>query len=164
MSDNTNITEKTLSIYPTKNGFSFSYFESPRNLIDWGNTYGKASEISEKIQKLIDYYKPNVLITEDHKGDSYRRGKRIACMLDDIYKTTEQNDIHLKMYSRCMVKGVFDCFGANNQYETAVLLTQWYPSLSIKLPPEPKPWQWTNYRKGVFDSVSFAISYFYTEG
>ena len=85
-------------------------------------------------------------------------------MLDDVYKLTEEGNIGLKKYSRNMVKGVFDCLEVNNQYQAFLLLIQWYPSLSVKVPPEPKIWRWSHYRKGVFDSVSFAFSYFYTEG
>jgi len=115
------------------------------------------------LQNLIDTFKPEIIITEDHKGSGYRRGKRTTSKLENIYKLTEQNNIFLKKYSASMVKGVFDCFEAHNKYEIATLLSIWYRQLEMKLPPKPKAWSDIHYNFPIFDSVSLAFVYFYTE-
>jgi transcriptional regulator with XRE-family HTH domain len=137
MKDEVEKTQRVLSIYPTKDGFAFSYFESPRQLVDWGNCHPKPDEINEKLQSLVDNFRPDILVTENNSGPAYQRGQRIALVLDDIYQLAEQNEIPVKKYSRAMVKGVFCVFEANNKYETAKLLSSWFPGLT-KLPPEPK--------------------------
>jgi len=61
-----------LSIYPFSRGFAFVFFEGPESLFDWG-----VKEIKEKhknprtldeIKKLIDQYRPEVLVIEDTSG------------------------------------------------------------------------------------------------
>lgn len=154
---------KILSLCPNKNGISFSYFESPRDLIDWGNLHCTSANINQKLRVLIDHFSPQTVLTEDNKGNGFKRGQRANAKLESIYSLTAEENIYLKKYSAAMVKGVFDCFEAHNKYERAKLLSAWYPGLISKLPPKPKPWSSPHHNFPIFDSAAFALAYFYTE-
>jgi len=162
MKNNNDFYQRVLSIYPTSTGFSFSYFEGPRELIDWGNCCYIENN-NEKLQKLIDTFEPKIIITEDKESINYKRSKKTSSKLSLIYKLAEENQIETRRYSRLMVKGVFECFEANNKYAIAILLSTWYQGLTKKLPPKPEIWMGQHYRMGLFDSISFAFAYFYTE-
>ncbi|MGH1428736.1 MAG: hypothetical protein ACRBEE_12405 [Arenicella sp.] len=157
-------THKVLSIYPNIHGFAFSYFESPRDLVDWGNISFKGKNYDQKLQNLIDTLNPEIIVTEDNKGSESGRSKRVNKILDDLYKLTKKNNIYLKKYSPSMIKGVFDCFEAYNKHERAILVASWFPELTTKLPPKRKIWLPEHYRMGVFDSMTYALAFFYTEG
>ena len=163
MNNATDIKLNVLSIYPTSIGFSYSYFESLRDLIDWGNCIVQDEDIGAKIQSIIDQFKAEVIVTEDNADGEFKRDARVASILDEIYTRADENDITLKKYSHSTVKGVFDLYQAHNKYEIAKVLATWLPELASKLPPEPKIWLGEHYRIPQFCAISYAITYFYIE-
>lgn len=156
--------QRLLSIYPTKHGFSYSYFESPTKLVESGNITQGANKTGLKLQELIDQYQPEMMITEDHQYIGFKRGKLALSGLETLSKLAKKNKIYLKKYTRLMIKGVFSCLDAHNKYDTANFLVTRFPELHSKLPPKPKIWKGQHYRMGVFDSVAFAFAYYYVEG
>ena len=152
--------KRVLSIYPTRIGFAYAFFESPKELVDWDNCRLQDEDLSKRVQILIDVLQPNVLVAEDNKDLSFYRGERIAKKLDEIYQLAQQNKIFLERQSRAAVKVLFRRFNAENEHETARLLSRWFPGL-YRLPPKPKVWNRKHYRMGLFDAVSFALTYYH---
>ena len=58
-----------LSIYPFSRGFAFVFFEGPESPFDWGvkeiKEKHKNTKTLDEIKKLIDRYRPEVLVIED---------------------------------------------------------------------------------------------------
>ena len=79
------INQRVLAIYPIKTGFAYCYFENPKDLTDWGNCYLRPEDINEKLQALVDTFRPEIIVTEDNKGIGYQRSKHISVVLDDLY-------------------------------------------------------------------------------
>lgn len=155
---------KVLSLYPTRDGFSYSFFESSTQLIRWGNCTKGKTGTAIKFQSLIEEFNPELVVTEHHEHQNFKRGKRIAKALKEIYEITERNNIYIQKYSRFTIKGVFSCFEISNKYGMAGFLANVFPEVSGKMPPKPKIWKSEHYRMGLFDSLAFAFTYYYIEG
>ena len=159
-------TTRVLSIYPTVRGFGFSVFEGPQNPIDWGaNTVRiKKNKASlEKIERLIDFYSPEVVITENAEDSGSRRCERIASLLNDIEDLCDRKNQKLISYTRKAVSDVFDTFGVSTKHEIARKISIWLPSLAPYLPQPRKPWMSEDYRMAIFDAMALSMTYFYSE-
>ena len=166
MEINEDSTTWVLSIYPNVNGFGFSVFEGAQNPIDWGtNTvrFKKNKASLEKVERLIDFYSPEVVITENCKGVDSRRGERITALVDDIEALCKSKNQKLIKYSRKNVLDVFDRFGISTKHEIAQKICAWLPSLLPYLPPPRKPWMREDYSMAIFDAIALAVAYFYLD-
>src|SRR5690606_21024759 len=67
---------RVLSVEVTGKGFSFAVLESTERLIDWGGreVRGDVSVFLEKLGRLIDRYRPDVIVLEEPAGS--RKGAR----------------------------------------------------------------------------------------
>jgi len=70
----------SLAIYLTTRGFGFVVFEGRQRTIDWGvkDVRGdKNRKVLAKIEKLMSWYRPELLILENAHGTGSRRVERI---------------------------------------------------------------------------------------
>jgi len=166
MTLNEDSTTRVLSIYPTVRGFGFSVFEGAQNPIDWGaNTVKikKNKACLEKMERLIDFYSPDVVITENCKSPGSRRCERITSLSKNIEDLCSKKNQKLIKYSRKAVSDAFDTFGVSTKHEIARKISVWLPSLAPYLPPPRKPWMSEDYRMAIFDAIALAMTYFYSE-
>lgn len=166
MKTNDDSTTRVLSIYPTTRGFGYSIFEGARNPIDWGvNSVRKDKNKTciEKIERLIDFYQPEVVVSEDYKGEGSRRCLRIRKLIDDITNLCDKKNVVIKKYSRSKITDVFDDFGSFNKHQIAQTIANWLPPLAPYLPPPRKPWMSEDYRMAIFDSISLTLTYYYID-
>src|SRR5205085_8848947 len=69
-----------LAIYPTTRGFGFVVFEGQQRTIDWGvkDARGdKNRKVLAKIEQLVSWYRPDMLVLENAHGPGSRRAERI---------------------------------------------------------------------------------------
>ena len=68
-----------LAIYPFRDGFAFVLFEGPANPFDWGvkevKKRHKNAKILAAVKKIIDRYRPEVLVIEAMAVDGPRPGQ-----------------------------------------------------------------------------------------
>lgn len=163
---NEDSTTRVLSIYPNVRGFGFSVFEGPKNPIDWGSNtikFNKNKGSLEKVERLIDFYAPDIVVTENAEDPELRRCERITTLLGDIEDLCDKKNQKIICYSRQAVTDVFSNFGALKKHEIASKIAVWLPSLAPYLPPPRKPWMSEDYRMAIFDAVALAMTYFYSD-
>lgn len=153
-----------LALYPNFRGFGYAFLESPREPRDCGIV--TVSPISnakclKHIKKFIDYYRPNLIILQDCKGDMYWKGKRTKKLLASIVALCEKEQLSVYRYTREQVRLVFGEFKAKTKYEIARKIVEWLPQLENKMPKVRKPWMCEDYNMGVFDAAALAITHFY---
>jgi Holliday junction resolvasome RuvABC endonuclease subunit len=155
-----------LAIYPSTRGFGFALFEGPSVLIDWGTKETRIEKNQQclvKIEALIDFYEPDVVIVEDASRGVSRRSKRIQRLIQDINALAIRKKLKRRSYSRAMIKEFFSEFGAATKPQIAQTIAGWLPELKPRLPPVRKIWMSEDPRMAIFDAVALVLTFFYFE-
>ena len=156
---------RVLALYPNSRGFAYAFFAGPQELIDWGLQSTRAhrnARVLAKIRTQIELYRPDLILIEDHAGEGSRRGLRIQKLLDAIEVLGGDMGVGVSKLSMSQIRGVFELFGATTKYERAGFINTALPT-NLPMPPMRKPWVGEDYRMGVFDACSLAITYYYLE-
>ncbi len=155
---------KVLSVYPTKRGFSFVVFDSPKKLQDWGNrTVGNdptCKLTADRMTELLKLHRPDVLLLDDPSGAGALRSVRLARIAKKMRMQVLTVGAELGLVSRQNVRIVFAQAGALNKRDIAQQLAERYVALSTKPPRERKAWHAEDPRMNVFDAASRALTYY----
>jgi hypothetical protein len=150
-----------LSIYPFWRGVAFVLFEGPNNPFDWGikEVKGKRkdSKTLAEIKKIVDRYRPDVLVIED--TDS-RRTPRIRKVYRMLVHFAEAEYVDLHRCAKAEVKACFATVGAVTKYEIAKAIATQIPAFAHRLPRFRKPWTSPDQRQNLFDAAALGITYF----
>lgn len=155
--------ERVLAIDPSIRGFGFAVLEGPARLIDWGTKGAKGDKNRESLKhvaELIERYRPDVVIIEDHLHKSARRRARVRHLLKAIVVVATRRKLRVRTVSRSAVKKTFTQDGARTKHEIASVIAKRFPEISPRLPPIRKPWMSEDNRMSIFDSVSLALTFF----
>jgi hypothetical protein len=150
-----------LSIYPFRRGFAFVLFEGPNNPFDWGvkefRGKRKDSKTLAEIKKIVDRYRPDVLVIED--TDS-RRTPRIRKLYRMLVHFAEAEYIDLHRCSRTEVKVCFASVGASTRYEVASAIATQIPAFAHRIPRRRRAWMSEDSRQTLFDAAALGFAYF----
>lgn len=154
-----------MAIDPIPRGFGFAIFDGPREPIDWGVKYIREDKDILSLQKakeLIDTYRPDVFVIEDHGGEGSDRAKRIGYLLDDMATLAQEENVSVYRYSRAQIQKAFS--PDTTKQGIAEVIAMLIPPFQQEVPPERKVWMSERYRMGVFDAVSLVLTYYTTDG
>ena len=153
-----------LAVYPFSRGFAFVFFEGPDSPFEWGvkdlREGDKNSRTVEGIKKLVDRYRPEVLVIEDTTDGGWRRTSRIRKLYRMLvhFAHAEYVDLH-----RCSKKQVKECFasvGASTKYEIAKAIATQTPAFAHRIPRFRKPWMSEDPRQSLFDAAALGLTYY----
>jgi len=153
-----------LAIYPFRDGFAFVLFEGPANPFDWGVKEVKKRHKNAKIlaaaKKIIDRYRPEVLVIEAMAVDGPRRASRIRRLYRMLAHLAAAEYVDVHRCSKTEVKACFASVGANTKYEIAKAIATQIPGFAHRVPPERKPWMDADSRQSLFDAAALGLTYF----
>lgn len=159
-----------VAIYPTREGFGYAVFEKPTELLDFGvSNFRKNSNANkeasgfQKLTALLDFYQPEIVITENIKACDPRRSKPAIRFCDRVAKYCRQHNIGTRLYGAGDVSEVFAVFGAEKKFSRARLICKWLPELTPRCVPYRRAWQSEHYRIGIFQAIALIIVYYYRE-
>lgn len=165
--NNENAKQKlVLAVDPATRGIGFALFEGPRQPIDWGVKDAKVDKNAQgllRIQRLMDFYHPDVIVVEDYAGEGSRRSTRVQQLIKDIKRLAQTKGIKTYSYSRSAIRKTFAQSGAKTKYEIAKKIAEWLPTFAQRLPPVRKPWMSEDYRMSIFDAVALALTFYSVE-
>lgn len=153
-----------LSLYPFSRGFAFVLFEGPESPFDWG-----VKEIKEKhkntktldaIRRIIDRYRPEVVVIEDTTDKGSRRTSRIRKLYRMLVHVAKAEYVELRRCSRKEVKACFASVGASTKYEIAKAIATQIPGFTHRMPAIRKPWMSEDPRQSLFDAAALGLTYF----
>ena len=154
-------TKKTiLAIFPSSKGFGYALMESPTTPVDYAMVSIKRFKLNNyknRIRALLGFFKPTVVIVENHL---YRKGKRVKAVVSTVYKEAARHHLKVYAYSREDIRNFFKSFGAFTKYEIASFIASEIPELKDKLGAERKIWASEQYHMPIFDSISLAMTYY----
>ncbi len=153
-----------LAIHPFSRGLAFALFEAPLSPIDWGvkDIRGKEKNARslEVAKQLIEQHQPDVLVLEDCASPYNRRARRIhrLQLLIANYATGQATEVH--SYTRSNIRECFKAVGAATRYEIAQAIASQITAFGHRLPPLRKLWMSEDVRMGLFDAVSFIMTFY----
>ena len=157
---------RVLAVDPYDQGLGFALFGGPEELLDWGLKEaigGKSIGMRKALNKLIERYDPDVLITESGERLGSSRRHETRRLLRRICEFAGRQGLKIRTYSRAQVTEAFSSFRVRNKHQIASLIAQWFPELAPRLPGPRKDWMSENRSMNVFDAVSFALTFFHQE-
>lgn len=153
-----------LSIYPFSRGFAFVLFEGPESPFDWGvkeiKEKHKNTKTLEEIKKIIDRYRPEVLVIEDTTDKGSRRTSRIRKLYRMLVHLAETEYVDLYRCSKIEVQRCFTSVGARTKYEIAKAIATRIPAFAHRIPRLRKPWMSEDPRQSLFDAAALGLTYF----
>ena len=154
---------RILAIAPSTRGFGFAVLEGQETLVDWGvKTVKEDKNVQSlaKVEELIAYYQPEVLVLEDASAKGSRRSPRIRKLCQQIIKMAVTRKVSVKLFSRDQVMKTFITDGPGTKHMLAEIIAKRFPEqLGRQLPPKRKPWMSEQYQMGVFDAVALAMMF-----
>lgn len=164
MTLSTNKNKILFSIYPNANGYGYVYLENARKLLDHGTI--RVNPINNivilgRIKKLLEYFKPSVVIAIDPESKASRMGKRVRELIKKIVTYCEKNQITIHKISRDQIRDVFSQFGVSTKYEISQMLITEFEELELKLPKKRKIWTSEDRNMAIFDALSLGLTWFY---
>jgi hypothetical protein len=110
-----------------------------------------------KVRDLLAFYRPDVLVLENHQGRGSRRAKRIQALINLIAAHAAEQRMTTAAYSRADVRA---SFGLTTKREIAEAIVREFPELVPRLPPVRRIWMSEDVRMNIFDAASLAITFF----
>ncbi len=155
--------KRVLGIDPVTRGFGFAIFEGPELLIDWGVAHvrtDKHAQCLNRVERLMDRYRPEVIVVENAEGESSRRCERVKTLLKDAIKMAVKHNIEAYTFSRSEVRKAFASSGATTKEQIAGILAARHPELLPYLPPHRKCWMSEDVRISIFDAAALGHAFF----
>jgi Holliday junction resolvasome RuvABC endonuclease subunit len=155
-----------LSIYPTSRGYAFVLFEGPLSPVDYGvkeiRKKQKNERTLESIRTLIERYRPDYLVIEDHTVKGSRRSSRIRRLYRMLVHLAETEQIEVLRFSQQAVRECFASVGAKTKYEIAKAIAQEIPAFTHRLPKLRKIWMSEDPRQSLFDAAALGMVFYAT--
>lgn len=153
-----------LSVYPTSRGYAFVLFEGPQSPHDWGvkeiRKKNKNEQTLKSIHALIERYRPDYLIIEDHTEHGSRRSSRIRRLYRMIAHLAETEQVELFRYSRRAIWECFEPVGARTKYEIAQAIALQIQAFAHRLPRVRKIWMSEDPRQSLFDAAALGMVFY----
>jgi len=154
----------TLAIYPNARGFGYALLNSPQDVIDVGIAYCSPvtnEACMKKVQGLVDDANPKLILLQSLTGKFAHKTSRVKTLIGCIEKFARAQRIGVKKYSRDDIRDVFVQFQGRTKYEIAQRIVHYLKQYEHLLPKYRKPWMADDYRMGIFDALSLAITHFF---
>lgn len=158
--------QRVLAIDPYPNGFGFAVLEEPLQLVDFGIKVPmtkKADRTIKKLENIINYYRPDVLILEDRQAKECKRRENAREVLLSIEKLASYRSIEYIKLSWPVVHQVILPQDSPTKYTIAVEIAKRFPELQSYLPRPRKAWMTEVAAMNIFDATALALC-FYLKG
>lgn len=155
---------RVLGVSPSSRGFGYAVFEGPGEVIDWGVQAIPSNERARRIARieaLIDWYAPDVIVVENCTGQGSRRGVKTRRQIEALVRIAQKRRIKAKSYSRAVIRQCFARFNARGKDAIARVIAHEFPEMEPRLPPPRRPWMSEDTRMGMFDAAALALTHFY---
>ena|SRR5258708_38444829 len=151
---------RTLAIALSARGFGYSVMED-QVILESGNKGVKGNKnlnSVSKVEKLMNLFRPSVLVLQDVNAEGCHRAPRIKALHQQVIGLAEKQKCKVALFSgkRLRIALLGDVKGT--KHEMAEMLAQQFPvELAGKVPPKRRPWENEDGRMDIFDAVALAV-------
>ena len=157
---------RTLTLYVTTRGITFTLFSGATTIIDWGARHiftkdkQKHADTVRAAKGVIDQCSPKVLVIENVEDGYSRRSPRLTPLYRAIAAYAEKEKIAVRSYSRRDIKDVFSPTGATNKHHVNCVLAEVVPGIQLFQPDRRKCYQGELALQGMFDAAALGLVFF----
>jgi hypothetical protein len=152
---------RILAVALSFGGFGFVVMEGQKTIIEFGRRKAvgdKNAQSIAKMKKLLDFYRPDVLVLQDVEAKGSRRWPRIKTLNRQIKRVAEKHKIEVKLISGKQLRSLLVGNPIGTKQEMAEMLAAQFPDeLASRLPPKRKPWKSEDSRMDIFDAMALAV-------
>jgi len=153
---------RILAIALSYGGFGFVVMEGQKTIVECGRRVAdgdKNAQSIAKTKKLLNFYRPGVLVLQDVEAKGSRRAPRIKTLNRQIKGVAEKNKIEVKLISGKQLRSLLLGNPKGTKQEMAEMLATQFPDeLASRLPTKRKPWESEDSRMDIFDAVALALA------
>jgi len=156
--------DRVLSIYPHARGFTFTLFEGPMSLIDWGTKEargrGRNAHSFAAAKRLIELVQPDILALEKCSHPGRRRATQVGRLQRLLQSHAALQAIEVQAFTRKEIHDCFEAFGATTRYERAQMIASQVQveAFRNRLPPARKTWMTEHPWMRLFDAAAVALT------
>src|ERR1039458_4437676 len=152
---------RILAIALSYGGFGFVVMEGQKTIVECGRRVAdgdKNTQSLAKTKKLLNFYRPGVLVLQDVEAKGSRRYPRIKTLNRQIKRVAEKHKIEVKLISKKQLRSLLLGNPRGTKQEMAEMLAAQFPDeLASCLPPKRKPWKSEDSRMDIFDAAALAV-------
>ncbi|MGB0747131.1 MAG: hypothetical protein ACPGO3_00150 [Magnetospiraceae bacterium] len=140
----------------------FVVLEGPHFAIDWGvmDLRGKSEQaVIDMIADKIAWFLPDVLILENPKDKSCRKGDTSKALIKRVEKQASLRSIEVRFVARAVANRFFYIDGKVNKDKIASVILQQLPELG-RAPTKRHPWDPERFRMAMFEAAGYALAYY----
>lgn len=154
---------RILAIALSTRGFGFVVMEGQNSLIEWGVKVvdgDKNMQSLARVEKLIAFYQPGVLVLQDVEDKGSRRGPRIKTLHRQIIRTAGKHKLKVASLSRIQLRRLLLSNTKGTKHEMAEMIADQFPNeLALRLPAKRRPWKSEDDRMYIFDAAALAVAF-----
>jgi Holliday junction resolvasome RuvABC endonuclease subunit len=159
---------RLLAIALSSRGFGYAVLEGQNSLIECGAKSVKGKDKNRqcvaKVKKLLEFYRPDVLVLQDVAAKDSRRAPRIQALNKQMVEMAKKRKLSVAMFSMEQVRSLLLNNAKATKHELAEMLAVQFPAeLESRLPPKRRPWQSEDSRMDIFAAMSLAVAFWVNE-
>ena len=158
-----NKTVRILAIAPLSRGLGYAVMEGPGKLVACGNKAilrDKNAGSLAWVNRLIQFYQPEVLVLPDVTAADTRRAARIKTLHQKIVAWAGKRQLKVRLISVTQVRKRLLGTSKGTKFAVAQTLATKFPvELEARLPPKRRPWMSEDPRMDIFDAVGLAAAF-----
>ena len=152
---------RILAIALSARGFGFVVMEGQKTIIECGGRVAdgdKNAQSLAKMKKLLNFYRPGVLVLQDVEAKGSRRAPRIKTLNRQIKAAAEKHKIEVNLISGKQLRSLLLGNPKGTKHEVAEMIAMQFPDeLASRLPTKRKLWQSEDSRMDIFDAMALAV-------
>jgi len=155
---------RILAIAPSTSGFGFVVMEGDKTIIECATRVARVKDGDKnaqsiaKVEKLLNFYQPGVLVLPDVEAKGSRRALRIKSLNHQIRVLAKKHKVQAALISGEKMRKLLLADSKATRHEMAKKLARDFPNeLSSRLPPKRKLWKSEDTRMDIFYAVALAV-------
>lgn len=153
---------RVLAIAPMSRGFGYAVMDGSERLADWGlktlDGEEKNARTISQVKRLIEVYRPNVLVMEDFWQESSNRANRIRLLGEELLLLAKSHQVATKVLRREPVWTSLVGHTGATKFEVAQIVAATFAEdLEFCLPAKRKLWKGEDKRFAIFVATALAV-------
>jgi Holliday junction resolvasome RuvABC endonuclease subunit len=155
---------RLLAIELTSHGLGYAVLEGEKSLVESGYTSvrkeDKNKQCLTKVEKLVSFYRPDVLVLQDVTAKGSRRAPRIKRLHRSIMGLAKKQKIKTEFVSGRQIRSLLLGEAKGTKHQLAEMLAKGFPDeLALRLPRKRRAWESADSRMDMFDAVALAVAF-----
>jgi hypothetical protein len=154
--------QRIVSIALSTYGFGYAVMEGPTSFVAHGVKLAaddKNTVALAKVEKLLNFYRSDVLVLQDVYAKETRRSSRIKTLHCRILILARKKKLKVLTFSRSHVGRVLLDNSHATKHDLAQAMANQFPKeLASRLPPKRREWESENKNMTMFEAVGLVLA------